>query len=358
MAFGYQQSISNTYGAEPQSLQYTSSVAAGSLLIGAAYWESNTVTITSVSDPVNGAWTLAGSPQVGADTLAGWSFQLFYKIGAGAGTTNVTIDLSGAVSSLGLALHEFTTAGATLDASPVYNQATGTAPTSSAIVTTATDDLLFAGAVVQTGVDSGNPGAGYTIGEVANFGGNGTEYDLTGGSPGSKTASFNLTSGDAGTDSVIGFIAFKEGGGALQTLLPASDSVDGAWTDQAGGTSLAAAIDEATASDTDYIRSQLGPSSSSCRVKLAPGGDPQSSTDHNIKWRIAKDTAGGGTIGMTVKLYQGGGNSIGGGTLIASFTRSNVSETFTDFTEALSAGEADSITNYADLYLEFFANQT
>jgi len=58
---------------------------------------------------------------------------------------------------------------------------------------------------------------------------------------------------------------------------------------------------------------------------------------------------------MTVKLYQGGGNSIGGGTLIATFTRNNVSTTVTEYTETLSSGEANSITDYTDLYLEFSA---
>jgi hypothetical protein len=136
-----------------------------------------------------------------------------------------------------------------------------------------------------------------------------------------------------------------------------ADSADGNWHDNTGGTSLAAAIDETSASDSDYIRSELGPSASACRVKLAAGGDPASSTGHIIHWRAGKDSTGGATIGMTVKLYQGGGNSIGGGTLIASFTRSNVNA-LTTYDDTLSGGEADSITKYADLYLEFSANQT
>lgn len=139
------------------------------------------------------------------------------------------------------------------------------------------------------------------------------------------------------------------------TLLPSADSVDGAWTDQAAGTSLAAAIDETTASDTDYIQSEISPVNSGCRVKLAAGEDPLSSTGHILHWRAGKD-AGGNQIDMTVKLYQGGGNSLGAGTLIASFTRNNVGA-FTTYDETLSGAQADSITNYADLYLEFYANQ-
>ena len=57
-----------------------------------------------------------------------------------------------------------------------------------------------------------------------------------------------------------------------------ADSVDGAWTDQSGGSSLFAAIDETSLSDADYIQSELSPSASGCRVKLASGGDPVSSS--------------------------------------------------------------------------------
>ena len=180
------------------------------------------------------------------------------------------------------------------------------------------------------------------------------------------TGAAAIASGDVGmyyssTAAGMGIDNFEGGDAATagpQLLLPSADSVDGAWTDQAGGTSLAAAIDEATASDTDYIRSELGPANSACRVKLASGGDPQSSSGHILHWRVGKDTTGGASIAVTCKLYQGGGNSIGGGTLIKSWTRSNV-DAFTTYDEtALTSGEADSITNYGDLYLEFSANQT
>lgn len=141
-----------------------------------------------------------------------------------------------------------------------------------------------------------------------------------------------------------------------QLLRPVSDSVDGSWTDQSSGTVLYAAIDDDPLSDTDYIRSELTPSNSGCRVKIASGSDPALSTGHKIVWRVAK-SANDGTINMTVTLRQGGGNSLGGGTQIASFTRNNVSTTLTTYEETLSGVQADSITDYTDLYLEFYANQ-
>jgi hypothetical protein len=141
-----------------------------------------------------------------------------------------------------------------------------------------------------------------------------------------------------------------------QTAVPTADSVDGSWTDQAGATSLFAAIDETTPADADYIRSPVGPSNSGCRVKLGTVTDPGVSGFHEIHWRVGKDFTGGPQINMTVKLYQGGGDSQGAGTLIATFSRNNVAA-FATFVETLSGAEADAITNYADLYLEFFANQ-
>lgn len=141
-----------------------------------------------------------------------------------------------------------------------------------------------------------------------------------------------------------------------QLLVAAVDSVDGNWHDEGGGTDLTGSIGETTATDTDYIVSELHPSASGCRVKLASGTDPNSSTGHVIHWRLKKTSATGEQINGAVKLYQGGGNVQGAGTLIASFDRTNVGgSAFTTYDETLSSGEADSISDYSDLYLEFYA---
>lgn len=147
---------------------------------------------------------------------------------------------------------------------------------------------------------------------------------------------------------------------SVQALAPTTDSVDGAWTDQAGGTALAAAIDEAAASDSDYIRSELTPANSGCRILLATASEPSTNTGHVLRWRIGKDPTSGAQINMTVTLRQGGGAALGGGTQIASFTRNNVAA-FTTYEETLSTAQADAIVyttgSAADLYLEFYANQ-
>lgn len=146
-------------------------------------------------------------------------------------------------------------------------------------------------------------------------------------------------------------------GPAAQKVQPTADSVDGNWLNESGSNvNLYASIDEATAVDTDYITSESAPANSAVRLKVGKLFDPLSSTGHIIHWRPGKDSTGGHQIDMKVTLYQGGGNVLGAGTQIAQFTRTNV-DALTTYDETLSAAQADAITNYGDLYLEFSANQ-
>ena len=137
-----------------------------------------------------------------------------------------------------------------------------------------------------------------------------------------------------------------------QYALPAADSVDGQWTTQAGGADLEQAIDDLVVDDADYIRSELHPDSSACRIKLGPLTDPDMSTGHVLRWRIGKDTAGGNTVNMTLSLYEGGGDVLGAGVLVAQFARNDVAAGFATFEEHLSEAEADTISNYGNLFLE------
>jgi hypothetical protein len=138
----------------------------------------------------------------------------------------------------------------------------------------------------------------------------------------------------------------------VQHLQASADSVDGTWTNEAAGTTLAVSIDEDTASDSDYIQSVLGPSNAGCRVKIESGSNPQSG-DRTFHWRVGKNTTGGGQIDMKVQIRQGGGNSLGGGTLVEEFTRNNV-DAATTYDETVTG----TVTDYADLYAEFYANQS
>ena len=145
-----------------------------------------------------------------------------------------------------------------------------------------------------------------------------------------------------------------------QYARPSADTANpGNFTDQSGGsTNLYQAIDEATASDADYIQSPEAPSNAVYVTKLSSVADPQSSTGHIMRMRTSVSVDGQSPIDITQQLRQGYVNESNQGTLIAQQSRTGItSTTWTDSTYTLSAAEADAITNYSDLYYRFIVNQ-
>lgn len=132
----------------------------------------------------------------------------------------------------------------------------------------------------------------------------------------------------------------------------------GTWTDQAGGTTtIENTIDESTASDVDYIRSVQAPSNAPFVCSLTAVTDPGTSAGHIIRGRIGKDVSGGAQVDILIQLREGYTNEGAPGTLIAETDNTDVADGFTDFTYTLSAPEADSITDYSDLFLRIVADQ-
>jgi hypothetical protein len=98
-------------------------------------------------------------------------------------------------------------------------------------------------------------------------------------------------------------------------LSPDADNVDGGWTNESGGTTLYASIDEHLApNDADYIRSSNNPNNDVCRVSL---GNPSVTPTQpfEISYRYGK--SGTAQIDITVTLKQGT-------TTIASWTHTDV----------------------------------
>lgn len=140
-------------------------------------------------------------------------------------------------------------------------------------------------------------------------------------------------------------------GGTPQYARPSSDVSIGAWTTDTGSISnLYAAIDETSANDADFIRSEGSPVASVCTIALSSVTDPVSSSGHIHRYRYAKDVADSGRIDLTVRLLQDA-------TLIATWTHTDISTTPTTAVQTLSGAEADSVTDYADLRIQFEANQ-
>ena len=125
----------------------------------------------------------------------------------------------------------------------------------------------------------------------------------------------------------------------VQYSRPTSDVTTGTWT-ASTGSDLYAMLDETAASDADYI---VTTGASTCEVALGSLSDPAVSTGHKVRYRLSA-TSGG----ITVRLRQGT-------TTIATWTHATAPSSLTTYEQTLTGGEADSITNYAALKLQFEA---
>lgn len=124
-----------------------------------------------------------------------------------------------------------------------------------------------------------------------------------------------------------------------QFARPTADSITGTWVSSLGGP-LYAAIDEVTADDADYISTTYG---SVCEVSLGSLTDPAVSSGHKVRYRIAADAGA-----IVVRLRQGA-------TTIASWTHDPAPTSLTTYEQTLSGAEADAITSYSALKLQFEA---
>ena len=126
-------------------------------------------------------------------------------------------------------------------------------------------------------------------------------------------------------------------GPAAQLLAPVSDVSAGSWA-PSSGSDLYAMVDETAYGDTDYI---YAASATTCTLALASGSDPSSSSGHILRYRLL---AGSGTVAVTLKQ---------GTTTIASWGPHTLTGAAQDFAQTLTSGEADSITDYSALRVEF-----
>lgn len=179
------------------------------------------------------------------------------------------------------------------------------------------------------------------------------DYDSSGGTAPVLDIVYTAGGGSPQTVTAIGLPPRNAFGtqNAFASLLisPTSDITVGAWTTEIGGTTnLYTSVDETSANDADYIQSEAAPAASAVQVKFASMTDPAVSYGHYITYRIQK--TGTGQINMVARLKQGA-------TTIASWSHTNVDSAVTEYTQTLSSAEADSITDYTDLRVEFEGTQ-
>lgn len=122
---------------------------------------------------------------------------------------------------------------------------------------------------------------------------------------------------------------------------------------QASFTGGFAEIDEASPSDADFA---WGTDNTAAELEVGLGNvtDPALSTGHTFRYRIAKTNDGvvdgaGSSCTVTARLMQGA-------TQIATDTAKTATGTWTQYAYTLSSGEADAITDYTDLRLEFLTS--
>jgi hypothetical protein len=198
-----------------KSLAYASNVTAGSLLWVFVAWGSSTATVT-VADNLNGSWTAVGSPQTGAGTIGNYRCQMFYRPNAAAGATTVTATFSASISNRGLAIAEFSGAdtAAPLDQF-AYLSVNSSGITTPTITTTNANDVLLAGAVVQSSITAA--GGGYTLmASGTGFASNATEYQIVAAT---GTYGPNFTEGGA-NDNLVAMSAFKAAAGGAPAATP------------------------------------------------------------------------------------------------------------------------------------------
>lgn len=119
MSYSLQQAVSG--GNEPDlNRAYAGAVSGGELLVAAISVYDNAVSITGVSDQLNGAWTLAVTGS--ANGSLGERPSIYYFRGSAAGTPSVTVALSGAAGAR-ICLYSLTDSG-TIPASPLDLTAT------------------------------------------------------------------------------------------------------------------------------------------------------------------------------------------------------------------------------------------
>lgn len=141
--------------------------------------------------------------------------------------------------------------------------------------------------------------------------------------------------------------------GADQVSRPVEDVTVTRWTDASSGTSdLWAEIDEAVASDLDYIKTGVlgvGGAASIYRFRLDSNLiDPLQTSGWAINFR-GRNTNDGANLNFTAKLYSAG-------TLLETLVLTSPDPTFADYSTSISDSTIAAITDLEDLEVEISAS--
>jgi hypothetical protein len=289
---------------------------AGHLLVCGATWQSATATAT-MSDPNNGTWLAIGSPEVGANTLSGYSGQMFYVTSAVASATTVTLTVSAAVLTRLFECNEYSYTGTlSIDGTPQYSNtpSSGSAAIVTGLTTTQSSDMLFAGCLgITTGFCSA--GGGFTarndtnaLNAVNSTTGNNyvsvtgqTNEELGGVPAGTQSATFATST--ATVDVILGMVAFHATGTPGAPVITSPTTASGTV-----GSSFSYQI-TATNSPTSFGASNLPPGLSVNSSTGLISGTP-TATGTTASSISATNASGTGSGSLTITISSGGGGTI------------------------------------------------
>ncbi|MBI5145754.1 MAG: fibronectin type III domain-containing protein [Thaumarchaeota archaeon] len=156
---------------------------------------------------------------------------------------------------------------------------------------------------------------------------------------------------------VLLIVGFANDVSALQYGRPNSDISKGLWTDTSGGNGngiMYDEVNEVTQSNNNYAASRnlgSGTASDTWVAGLSGVNDPLVSNNHQVKYAYKKSANSGSTLRLAVTLLQGS-------TTIATWTHSNISSGWVLRTQTLTAAQTNTISDYANLRLQFTATCT
>jgi len=141
-----------------------------------------------------------------------------------------------------------------------------------------------------------------------------------------------------------------------QLARPNSDYNIGAWIGDPNSITVYANINEPTANDANFVRSEHNPSNSSCLFMLSSVTDPETNVNHIVRYRYKRTDIGGGsgpTMNLTVTLYR---NTFAN--IVQSNTHNSIGTEWVDGSFTLTGTNADAITSYSTLGIQFTFNKT
>ena len=184
---------------------FSASTTTGDTIIVRAWYNSNTQSVTGMSDTAGDTYSLAVGPTTGTGMLAGWRQEIWYaKNVTGRTGVTVTASFSGTFSGeKSLTAHEYSGLDpvAPLDAKSAGSSASVNVGTGAA-TTTYAKELIFGAALFAS---SGTSGSGFT--QRSSIAGNASEDRIV-----STTGTYSATFSNAAQASIVQVATFRAAG--------------------------------------------------------------------------------------------------------------------------------------------------